>query len=107
MKLDVAIATFDSLLRDFDDIVAVPVAHETRISFDFVGECAAQESGKRQPRNFTQDIPESDIDSRNAVNDRTDAHKVLKLEFEVVLCLADLESAAADHKRLDPRLDHQ
>ena len=88
VQLDVAIAALDRLPGRLDDIVAISVPHQACIDFDLVGKGAAKQSGQRQSGDFAEDVPQRDVDRRDAVHDRSDPAEILKLKFEIVFDLA-------------------
>ena len=99
VQLDIAVTSLDRPVRGLGHIVDVSVTHQACIHFQLVGECAAKQAVERLAGGFSQQIPQRDIDRRNAVLDTADAAEIVQLKLQIVLDLGNLACITADDQR--------
>src|SRR5262249_39886861 len=96
VQLDVLVAALDRPTRRFHYVRDVAVDHQARVHGYLVGERPAQQVDERLSGAFAEDVPQRNVDGRDAVHDRADTAQVLQVELDLELDLGDLCGVAPD-----------
>src|SRR6185369_15870637 len=107
MQLDPAVAVLDGARRVPGDDLRIAVAHQARIDVELMACGTTKQAMKRQSGKLSGDVPEGDVDARDAVEHRSVPAEDVQFLPEFALQWPDRRGVTADADRRDQRVERR